>query len=958
MPGVPLLPGILSANARIIVEIAFGANLNADASNWESGVSQWIDVTTDVIQDQPITISPMGRSDRFSQAQPAGCTLRLNNSSGAYSRGPASSNWPYVRPNTPLRVTVTLNGITLYRRFFGYIESWEPHEDDASTKSPWVAVTAWGKTHMLDIGTRRVLSPVTRAILGDASTYGLYQYWPCEDDTSATQSGSAVGGVPLQYDGQPVVAGLNVNTVPSAAGSGSWQDAGLPPQGTLPLPRLDNGARMLASFPPGNATAWTVQFAAWTSRDEYSDTPTLDRTFAEWTTPGGTYVDWKVIADYNDPTFGFVVKVVATKPNGSTSQVEIDGILASRLVEYRVSASQAGSNISVSINMHGAVYGASGTFTSATLTGVASFIANPLSQVTADFFAVGQVRIWNTSTAPHYQMLAPTFGSPVAWYSYWSEDPVTRISRLCAQEGGLGIPIVSTGTSNINMGAQSTGKLIDLLRECEAADQGVLYDGVSQGLAYISRSAKYNQSAALTLDASSGQVAPPFEPKDQDPQRRNYWTVSRNGGTTVVATDTSGPLGTGNIGTLDQLVSGLNLATDTLLPHVAGWLLRLGTVNEPYYYPTLHLDLSAIPSLAANWLTTAIGNRIDVTNLSTVSSRNPPGTVSLILEGYTEIISPYMWIVTANLSQAPPWQVAATGSTFRLEMAGQTLAGPLAAGATSLSLATAPNHQPFTTNGADFPVDLYVNGWPVHVTACGNTLTDTASRTVSNGLGTADSGQVYTASGGNASDYSVGSGVISLSLGTVAFSRKGLLPALPSGDFEAFATVVCPVTASGGNISVGIIGHEFSATDYYMLGVQFTTAGTLLAWWTRIGGAGGGIVTQNAATGLSYSPGTPVNIHIKYSGSTHTANVWTTGPEPNGWQLTVTATDATLDPVKAIGIRAILETGNTNTLPVVITFDNITIPNPQVLTCSASPNTSTVPAGTAVTLWRPAALAL
>jgi hypothetical protein len=940
MAGVPLLRGILPANARVIVEIAFAANLAADASNWELA-NQWIDVTTDVIQDQPITISPMGRSDRFTQAQPASCTLRLNNSSGAYSRGPASSNWPYVRPNTPLRVSVTLNGITLYRRFFGYIESWEPHDDDASAKSPWVAVTAWGRMHGLDLKD----SPVVNMLSRYHVVNGASAVWPFDDGGAAVVAANAVpGGPPMTPGAVGAVFGIDVSTTLPAAGTAATLG--------VPGPNFD-----VMTSPVNIALSGLLHLDMWRKQAAEPDGSETQLISLELNDSGAwTPIEVRARASQISPLIkaGYIVKVA-----GSTVLDSANGSPGSTMDPFNsafhnvhVVFQQISANVQATLYVDG-VNVDSHTFTSATLPSVLKTVHLRNSVVAGSGtgnFDVQSVIAVNTTAAG-----APSW--TVGSVRYLGELATDRLTRLCAEEG-LGTPLVLTGTSNMAMGIQKSGKLVDLLRECESADQGVLYDGVSQGLAYISRAAKYNQAATLTLDASAGQVAPPFEPKDQDPQRRNYWVIGRRDGSSAVATDTTGPLGTDAIGFLRQSVSDLNLSSDTPLPHIAGWLLRLGTVNEPYYYPTLHLDLSAIPSLAANWLATAIGNRIDVPNLSTVSARNPPGVVSVILEGYTEIISPDMWTVTANCSQASPWQVAATGSTFRLEMAGQTLAAPLAAGATSLNLATAPNHQPFTANGADFPVDLYVNGWPVHVTACGNTLTDTASRTVSNGLGTADSGQSYTANGGNASDYSVGSGVISLSLGSVGASRKGLLPALPSGDFEAFATVVCPVTASGGNISVGIIGHEFSATDYYMLGVQFTTAGTLLAWWTRVGGAGGGIVTQNAATGLSYSPGTSVNIHIKYSGSTHTANVWTTGPEPNGWQLTVTATDATLDPVKAIGIRAILETGNTNTLPVVVTFDNISIPNPQVLTCSAAPNVSTVPAGTAVTLWRPAALAL
>jgi hypothetical protein len=282
------------------------------------------------------------------------------------------------------------------------------------------------------------------------------------------------------------------------------------------------------------------------------------------------------------------------------------------------------------------------------------------------------------------------------------------------------MPLVVVGSLSSPMGPQWPDTFVNLIRECEATDVGLLYDGLSQGANYGTRTSRYNQSATLSLDAAAAQLDPPFEPKDDDQRNRNLIQVNRRNGTFIIAQDKTGPLGTDTIGVYDAQAT-VNTTSDGQLPNVGGWLLRLGTVDEPYRYPKLSLDLSAIPSKAFDWLSTAPGERIDITNLRTVSTRHPPGTVSLILEGYTEVLSPYEWTVQANCSPESPWEVVSLNQKFRLEFAGSTLAANLVPGATTLSLATAAGRRLCSlkaTYPADYPSDLFVAGWPIHVTDC------------------------------------------------------------------------------------------------------------------------------------------------------------------------------------------------------------------------------------------------
>src|SRR5258705_6667716 len=161
------------------------------------------------------------------------------------------------------------------------------------------------------------------------------------------------------------------------------------------------------------------------------------------------------------------------------------------------------------------------------------------------------------------------------------------------------------------MGPQGTGTLLALLRECEAADGGVLYEK-RWGLAYQSRAERYNQPVGLALDFNQGQVAEEPTPADDDQRTRNLITVSRTSGSEATAEQTTGPMGTGTEGPgiyADSVA--LNVETDTPLPDQAYWRLHLGTVDEDRW-PSLALNLAASPELIDAWTALGYGARFTV----------------------------------------------------------------------------------------------------------------------------------------------------------------------------------------------------------------------------------------------------------------------------------------------------------------------------------------------------------
>jgi hypothetical protein len=121
-----------------------------------------------------------------------------------------------------------------------------------------------------------------------------------------------------------------------------------------------------------------------------------------------------------------------------------------------------------------------------------------------------------------------------------------------------------------------------------------------------------------------------------------------------------------------------------------------------------------------------LGERIDITNVTSVRSQQPTGTVSLGLLGWTQSIDQFRWDVVANCAPYEPWRVAtlaaASGDTSEYVLragpveGGTKLAAAASVGATSLSVATTLGPL-WTTDADDFPVQIEVAGIPVTVTA-------------------------------------------------------------------------------------------------------------------------------------------------------------------------------------------------------------------------------------------------
>ncbi len=244
------------------------------------------------------------------------------------------------------------------------------------------------------------------------------------------------------------------------------------------------------------------------------------------------------------------------------------------------------------------------------------------------------------------------------------------------------------------------------------------------GLAFRAHTADYNQTPALTFDYSLGQLKE-LSPTDDDRFLRNDITAQRQGGSSYRVTQTTGRLAmttpqSGGVGRYDTTVT-VNVADEVQLPHVAGWLLHLGTVDAERY-PLVTAELGNPGVIAAGLMDALLGldlgQRIVINN---PKAGQPPGPLSLIVRGYKERADQRqlkMSLVCVPEASLEVWELESS-TLGALDSATSTLAGTMTTSSTSVTVAdsavlSVPSELWTTT---DVPFDIVVAGERMTVTA-------------------------------------------------------------------------------------------------------------------------------------------------------------------------------------------------------------------------------------------------
>jgi hypothetical protein len=883
--GVPFLPEL--DGSRIAVEIAWGADPAGDPDSWT-----WTDITRDVRTDSGIS-TKLGRDDEASTSQPASLTLTLDNTSHAYSFGGHSPNWPNVRRNTPVRLRIDEDGQEWHLVFIGNVDGFTPGWD-LTGRIPIVNLSASGAMRRMLQGDAPIISAYRRAMTETAS---VIAYWPFEEGHNATYARAVRGGTDMV-----------------TVSSSHEFDADSPFDCSAPLARL-------RSSPDG----------------VFED---FGATVGEYTVTGQTQVRWLMAFPRTSlPNGAFLCDVFTTGTLGRVSVTYADGgsapdilpldglhlttwdddgqvitedfniafnVLGAAL-RMSVELEQDGSDVIVRLGVVAPGDDEAGFF-DVTLPG------RTVGRVTSIFMGgndvddviLGHVTLQNEITSL-YEAAGPLS-------AHVGELPTPlgagRLYRLTSEAE---VPFTAIGSgavpsSNETMGPQLARPLMELLHECEAVDQGQLWDGArAPGLIYSTRRFRELGITHLTIDAAAGELAEPFEPTDDDQRNRNRVEATITTGVTAEYEDATGPLGTAAIGIYDSSVEVTN-QHDSMAIQYAAWHVALGTV-EGYRFPSVTVDLRAAPHLADAVLRTVPGHRIDVLNADQVFAGYLPGDVplSLIVEGISHDIGARHWRVTFRCSPFSPWGIARvaqeTGDTseyaWRLDTDGTRLVGDHSAGATALTVSNEP-----------LPI-----------------ANDTFTRTVVNGWGTADQGGAYALAGTTGTltaDFDVAAGRGTMAVTARPRHQFAYLSTLDVQDVDI--AVTC--TASAVDITGGIIEladvmvRGLGFDDFYYARVTVASDQTVGISIVEVAdNLQTEMIPQLIVPGLTFT-GT-VRCRLRAEGRVLRTRVWNpAGAEPTEWHREVT-----VDAARSgwVGTRVAVASGNTNALPIVFSHDDLVV---------------------------------
>lgn len=509
------------------------------------------------------------------------------------------------------------------------VAAW-PRKRDISGNDEWVPIEGAGIMRRLGAGSSPLNSTLRRAITS-GSTPGVREYWPCEDGDTATRLGNAVGG-----------PAMVMNNAAADLASFDGFDC------SLPLPTLAATTELRGAV-RNHPTTGESQVRCLVA---VPDTGTADGQSLLEVNYTGTAATWQVV-------YGTGGTLLMRARDGSGTTLFSDGPAAFAMDDtarwLSLELTQDGADIDWALKVldPGETVG---FFTSGTLAG--QTFGRP-TRVTGspgggtEGVAMGHFVVQDEITSLF------DLGAELAAHA--GEAAGRRVERLCSEEG-LDFRVIADLDDTAAMGPQGARTLLDLLRECEEADGGVLYEPRDTfGLAYRPRSSMYSLPVSLSLDHSQHQLAAPLDPVPDDQTLTNDVTVTRTDGSSARAEDTTGPLSTlappDGVGRYDSSVT-LNVETDTTLDDQAGWRLHLGTVDEDRH-PSIqvrlsHPEFSGDAALTADVRALDLGDRFVVTN---PPAGEPPEDVDQLAQGFTEGIDQKRHDITVNTAPARPWRV-------------------------------------------------------------------------------------------------------------------------------------------------------------------------------------------------------------------------------------------------------------------------------------------------------------
>ncbi|WP_129308002.1 hypothetical protein [Streptomyces sp. L2] len=513
-------------------------------------------------------------------------------------------------------------------RFNGEVPEWPP-KWAASEADAWTPIQAAGILRRMGQGQKPLQSALTRRV----PSFDPVAYWPMEEGANATRAYSPIKGVsPLN------LSGFDMSANDTLAGSKA-------------LPVIREGATLsgIVPMPSGSPTEWHTEFLF-----RMDTAPSTTQTLLQWIGTG-TVKTWKIeLTSSGANLHGYDADGTAV-----VTSLGLFPALYGKWYRWKIFATQDGTSVDwveewTAVGESAKAF--SGNYTG-TLGRISKVMGPPGYSSELAGASIGHIGVFT---------VADTFAYNDGDIGFAGETAAARLLRLTDEEG-LSLAVSGDVSETELVGPQRPTALLDLLRECADADGGIFGEAIDRrSLVYRTRASLYNQAPKLTLDYGAGQLAPPFEPIEDD-QVRNDWEVTRNGGSSGRATLTEGTLSTQDppdgIGLYDDSVT-LNLDTDEQTDPIAAWLLHLTSWDEARY-PAVTVRLHKNPALIPDVLGLEVGDKIRIEGLPVRFAAG--GTVELLVDGWSETFLPRKWEITFNCSPAGPWNVGEVAITEDFE---------------------------------------------------------------------------------------------------------------------------------------------------------------------------------------------------------------------------------------------------------------------------------------------------
>ena len=662
----------------------------------------WVDISGDVYKRTPIQITRGATSER-SKPQAATCTMLLDDRNGNYSpRNPNGIYYSQLKQTMPVRVSVVSSG-TNYR-FWGETATLTPSAD-ISGQDKTSTLTAGGILRRLGQGGQVVKSRPRSYI----PTTNPYAYWALED------SG------PLVKSGVQAVTGngnlLHMGTLQQGWGKGAlapWLPNGL--QGIVGNALFNDGRFIGLLNPTSSSTGYAIMFVT-NGRADFSveishsqDPNSTDNwsllispsiTSLSVVPPAGSTPAGPITIDLGNMFHFVYFQVIENFVGDSNYFVFVDGVAVTSGHITGTPPEPVVAPINVQVNL-------------SDNQPASSYSTRPI---------IGHLAFYANQTPPDVN------AATLAMYGSPGELVADRLTRICAENS---ITLVITGTTTITKpcGPQYAIGIVDLLQETADVGGGMLYETMNAlGLGYITRDALYNATVALPLNYSvNHHLGAPLAPVDDDQSLRNDVTVTQKSGSAQEYIKTTGSLGTAAIGKYTDSVT-LNTLTDAQTLDQAAWRAHIGTYATSRF-PQLVFNMGVLPlTQRAQLLACNPGSRVTISN---VPLRYSERDLDLLVIGVKESLTRYEWTITLICVPYGPYRVAVLDdATFgRLSPDNSTVT--CTSNATSLSLVTVTGAL-WTTNAADFPFDINVEGERItvtNITGASSPQTATVTRSV------------------------------------------------------------------------------------------------------------------------------------------------------------------------------------------------------------------------------------